>query len=664
MRLTLCPQLVQDRQVLRLVALCSLSGVLATLSFATSARDLADRVYFGGAILTMEDAQPRAEALATRKGRILAVGSKTEVMRHAGDKTEVVDLAGRALLPGFVDSHGHVVGGGLQASSANLLAPPDGEVTDIPLLQRVLRQWQATNAGAVKRLGMIIGFGYDPAQMAERRHPTAAELDAVSTELPVYLIHQSGHFGAANSRALQRAGLTAKTADPAGGIIRRLPDGSPNGVLEETAHFRALGALMGSLGNEGFEEFARAGARMWTRYGYTTAQEGRADTNSVGVIRRVAAQGGSDIDIVAYPDVLLDRDFIAANVSDQYVNRVRVGGAKLTIDGSPQGFTAWRDRPYFKPVGDYPPGYTGYAAATEAQVNDAIAWAFKHRIQILTHANGERASDVLLSAIQAAQKLYGAGRRPVLIHGQFMREDQVDTMKALGVFPSLFPMHTFYWGDWHRDHTVGPVAADDMSPTGWVMQRDMMFGTHHDAPVAFPDSMRVLSATVTRRSRSGDILGPRHRVPVETALKAMTIWPAWQHFEEDRKGSLAPGKLADLVVLSSDPTAIDPERLATLRVEQTIKEDRVVYQAPPAQARKAQRSPESPALGSDGGQAFAQALQQVATYSELMDLPVADYQRLAAWLKAAGPMHTGACLSGYLLRTMVPRQSTVLGRVD
>jgi hypothetical protein len=520
--------------------------------------------------------------VATRKGQILTVGSKTDVMRHAGKKTEVVDLTGRTLLPGFVDSHGHVIGGGLQASSANLLAPPDGDVIDIPSMQRALRRWHEANADAVKQLGMIIGFGYDPAQMAERRHPTAEELDAVATELPVYLIHQSGHFGAANSRALQRAGLTATSPDPAGGVIRRLPDGSPNGVLEETAHFLALGAMMSGLGNDSFEAFARAGASMWARYGYTTAQEGRADANSVGIIRRVAAKGGFDIDIVAYPDVLLDRNFIAANVSDKYVNGVRVGGAKLTIDGSPQGFTAWRDRPYYDPVGDYPPAYAGYGAATEAQVNDVVGWAYQNKIQLLTHSNGERATDVLLHAIRAAKKQFGPGRRNVLIHGQFMREDQVDSLKELDVFPSLFPMHTFYWGDWHREHTVGPVAADNMSPTGWLLQRGMIFGTHHDAPVAFPDSMRVLDATVTRRSRSGDILGPRHRVPVEIALKAMTIWPAWQHFEEDRKGSLAPGKLADFVVLSGDPTAIDPELLHTLRVEQTIKADRVIYRAPSA----------------------------------------------------------------------------------
>jgi len=166
----------------------------------------------------------------------------------------------------------------------------------------------------------------------------------------------------------------------------------------------------------------------------------------------------------------------------------------------------------------------------------------------------------------------------VLIHGQFLRLDQVDALKRLGVFPSLFPMHTFYWGDWHREHTVGPALADDISPTGWLLSRGMMFGTHHDAPVAFPDSMRVLDATVTRRSRSGDIVGPDQRVDVMTALKAMTIWPAWQHFEEDDKGSIAVGKLADFVILSQDPTTVDPEMLDQLRVLFTIKENVVVYE--------------------------------------------------------------------------------------
>ena len=313
--------------------------------------------------------------------------------------------------------------------------------------------------------------------------------------------------------------------------------------------------------------------------GYTTAQEGRATPSLFPIAQAVAAEGGLINDVVMYPDVLVDRDFIATNVSDVYENRLRVGGAKLTIDGSPQGFTALRDRPYHDPVGSFPPGYAGYSAATMDQVVEAIDWAFANDIQIMTHSNGEGASDMFLAAVaQATQKHGKADRRPVLIHSQFLREDQVDALQRLEVFPSLFPMHTFYWGDWHRDHTVGPVHADNIYPTGWLRQRGMIFGSHHDAPVAFPNSMRVLDATVTRRTRSGDILGPAQRVDVMTALKAMTIWPAWQHFEENTKGSIEVGKLADFVILSEDPMSIDPELLDTLQVTTTIKEDAVIFE--------------------------------------------------------------------------------------
>jgi hypothetical protein len=542
------------------------------------ASDTADTIYRGGPILTMDDAAPRAEAVAVRDGRILAVGTSDEVDEFRGAATRTVELDGRALLPGFVDSHGHVVMGGLQAMSANLLAPPDGEVKDIASLQQTLRDWMEKNADVVESTNLIVGFGYDQAQLAELRAPNRDDLDRVSSEVPIVVIHQSGHFGALNSKALAQAGITAQSEDPPGGVIRRQANGEPDGVLEENAFLGALVKLRGVLEPQHFEAFARAGAKLWTSFGYTTAQEGRAMPDTVAIARKVAAEGGFEIDVVIYPDVLVDREFIAANVSDQYENHMRVGGAKLTIDGSPQGFTALRDRPYYAPVGHYPPGYAGYAAATMEQVTDAVGWAFANGIQVLTHANGEGATDMLIAAVEAAVKEHGPGRRPVLIHGQLMREDQVDALQRLGIFPSLFPMHTFYWGDWHRDHTVGPANADDISPTGWVRKRGMMFGTHHDAPVAFPDSMRVLDATVTRRSRSGDILGPTHRVDVVTALKAMTIWPAWQHFEENDKGSIEAGKLADFVILSGDPTAVDPEMLDTLKVLATIKENRVVYE--------------------------------------------------------------------------------------
>ncbi len=559
-----------------LIVCLALGAGLAVPAFAV---EFADSVYYNGTILTMDDARPRAEAVAVKDGRILAVGNRNEILGLKGGRTETIDLEGRTLLPGFVDAHGHVMGGGLQALSANLLAPPDGEVKDIASLQSTLREWMKNNEEKVNKVNLVVGFGYDNSQLAETRHPTRDDLDAVSGEKPVVLIHQSGHIISVNSKALEIGGISAGTTNPEGGVIQRGEDGrEPNGVLEETAAFPLLLKLLGRVGAEGAKIFLKAGIDLWARFGYTTAQDGRTMPDGVQVIKAVAGEGGLKIDVVSYPDVLVARDLIKQEKSDSYVNRFRVAGAKLTIDGSPQGFTAWRDRPYYKPVGNYPPGYIGYPAATDEQVMDAVDWAFENDIQLLTHSNGEAASDQLIAFVGAANEKYGAkDRRPVLIHGQFLREDQVDSLKRLGVMPSLFPMHTFYWGDWHRDHTVGPVLADDISPTGWCVQRNMMFSTHHDAPVAFPDSMRVLDATVTRRTRSGDILGPDQRVDVMTALKAMTIWPAWQHFEEHTKGSVEAGKLADFVILDRDPTRTDPEKLDQIKVTETIKEGVSVF---------------------------------------------------------------------------------------
>ena len=216
----------------------------------------------------------------------------------------------------------------------------------------------------------------------------------------------------------------------------------------------------------------------------------------------------------------------------------------------------------------------------------AVDKAFANGWQILCHGNGDAAIDQFIEAVRSARQKYPDVRnRPVLVHGQTLRKDQVPALKELDIFPSLFPMHTFYWGDWHRESVLGPVRADNISPTGWLLEEGMMFGSHHDAPVALPDSMRVLSATVTRRSRTGDILGPTHRVPVATALKALTIWPAWQHFEEERKGSIEPGKLADFVVLSGNPLSVAEDELDDLVVLETIKEDVSIYtrhDGPPA----------------------------------------------------------------------------------
>lgn len=561
-----------------LVKVTSLLGAMLIMQPAVAA-EVADQIWSGGPILTMDDRHPRVEAIAVKDGKILALGSSEDLRQYQSKETVMQNLEGRTLLPGFVDAHGHAFMIGLQAISANLLSAPDGKVTDIASLQKTLVQWSSEHADTRKSIGMVLGFGYDDAQLAERKHPTRTDLDAVSKDVPVLIIHQSGHIGVMNSKALELAGITTDTANPDGGVVRRETNSQePNGVLEEAAFFGALAKQFSNMTADQGQTLFERGAKLLSQYGYTTGQEGRATSSIVPLMQTAAAEGRIPIDVVTYVDVMENRDFIVKNASRAYTNGFRVGGAKLTIDGSPQGFTAFRDRPYYKPPEGYRADYHGYSAVTSDQAFEAIDWAFANNVQIITHANGEAASDLLLAAIRTAKAKHPPkDRRAVLIHGQFLRKDQVASLDELDIFPSLFPMHTFYWGDWHRDRTVGPVNADDISPTGWVRERGMMFSTHHDAPVAFPDSMRVLSATVTRRTRSGDVLGPDQRVDVMTALKAMTIWPAYQHFEEGSKGSLEQGKLADFVILSADPTAIDPETLHQIKVTETIKNGKYIY---------------------------------------------------------------------------------------
>ncbi|WP_236545267.1 amidohydrolase [Tropicimonas marinistellae] len=636
-------------------------SLASAFAFGTAtAQQVADTIYEGGPILTMDDSQPRAEALAVKDGKIMAIGPLAEVLAFQGDGTELFDLDGRALLPGFVDAHGHVMLIGLQALAANLLPAPDGTVNSIPELQRVLTDYAAANDGRVNAINAIIGFGYDDSQLAELRHPTRSDLDAVSNEIPVYIIHQSGHLAVANSKALELAGFDAQSPDPAGGVIRREAGSQePNGVLEETPHFQALMKVLQNLDAKGAMTMFRAGTELAASYGYTTAQEGRATTGQAKLMAAAASGGELKIDVVAYPDVLVDRDYIAQTHSRTYADRFRVGGAKLTIDGSPQGFTAWRDRPYYNPPENFRADYSGYPAASADQVFDAVDWAFSNDIQILTHSNGEAASDVLLAAIGDAAAQHGNdNRRAVLIHGQFLREDQVDTMKGLKVFPSLFPMHTFYWGDWHRERTVGPVNGDNISPTGWVRARGMRFSTHHDAPVAFPNSMRVLDATVTRRSRSGDIIGPEHRVDVETALKAMTIWPAWQHFEEADKGSLEVGKFADLVILSEDPTAVDPELIDQIEVVHTIKEDEVIYNR--EQTRDG-RLYWRPAPG--GVDTVGEVFRSAALATEI-PAGLTGARRLIAERTAALSPHGATCVSGYVFHALSQTYAEAAATLD
>jgi len=565
---------------------CALLAVVVIAAACTKAPEAekADTIYFGGPILTMEGEAPQyAEALVVKDGKILFVGGLAEADKLAR-ATNRVDLQGKVLLPGFIDAHGHVYMAGVQKLAANLLPPPDGEGKDVASLVALLKAWQAQNAAAIEKSGWIIGFGYDDSQLAERRHPTATELDQVSVDVPVVIIHQSGHLAAMNHKGLSVAGFNAESADPPGGIIRREQDGkTPNGVLEEMAFFGPIFKVLGALDQGANERIALAGLEAYTQFGFTTAQEGRASMAASETWRRLAEEKRLPIDVAVYPDIQAEAAYLKqVGTSRAYANHFRVAGAKLSFDGSPQGKTAWLSQPYRVPPAGQPKTYAGYPAIAEAPERQRLVdLAFESNWQLLTHCNGDAASDALIEAVANAEAKFGKGdRRTVMVHAQTVREDQLDRMAELGIVPSFFSMHTYYWGDWHRDETLGKERAAHISPTGSALRRGMRFTEHHDAPVALPSALVILHTTVNRTSRSGDVIGADQRVSPFIALKSITAWAAWQYFEEDRKGTLAPGKLADLVVLDKDPTQVEPSAIRDIQVLETIKEGRTVYKAP------------------------------------------------------------------------------------
>jgi len=204
--------------------------------------------------------------------------------------------------------------------------------------------------------------------------------------------------------------------------------------------------------------------------------------------------------------------------------------------------------------------------------------AFARGWQVINHANGDAAVDQLIRAARAATEKHGpADRRTVGIHSQVIREDQLDAYRELGIIPSFFGMHTFYWGEWHRESVLGPERAARISPARSAIERGMIYTQHHDAPVALPSSTVILATQVNRTTRSGEVLGPDQRVSALDALKSITINAAYQYFEEDRKGSIEVGKLADLVILNANPLEISPEELWDLEVLETIKEGETVF---------------------------------------------------------------------------------------
>lgn len=527
------------------------------------------QVIYNGHVLTMDDTNQIAEAVSIRGDRIEAVGSSEAMLAVAEDDTVVTDLRGRTLMPGIVDAHGHFPGSGQVVFSADLNSPPIGSIESIPGLIAELKTMAERRTD-----GWILGWGYDDTLLAENRHPTREDLDKVSTTRPVAITHISGHLVAVNSLALAELDISASTPDPEGGIIQRdpgSPDGMrPNGVLEETAG-RLVIKKSFDLGIGDAVRVTTHAARTYLEQGVTTASAGGMPAALAKALGPMSRLNLFPQRVALFPlleDVeakVLDEGWRPESLAS---GRVSVPRVKIVADGSIQGYTAYLSQPYHTSFqGD--PGYRGYPSVSREDLFRQLEKLYEQRVQVAIHCNGDAAIEDALDAIAAAAEAHSWDQaRPLIIHAQMARLDQIERMAELGVTPSFFSAHTFYWGDRHIELFMGPERAANMSPARWAMEAGIRFSSHMDTPVVPMLPMQSVWSQIERRSTSGGVIGAYQRIPAMQALRAVTIDAAWQVFMDDDVGSIEAGKLADLIILSGDPlTAADVRELV---VEKTL----------------------------------------------------------------------------------------------
>ena len=515
-----------------------------------------------------QKAQPLSIAIQNKK--IVWIGSHTEAKKIQGQR---IDYNNQAILPGFIDAHGHASYLAFATQVANIASPPVGEVKTMKDLQENLKKF--IKDSNLKPGEWVMGLGYDDSLLAEQRHPTKDDLDAVSTDHPIYLIHVSAHLGAANSMGLSLANINSESNDPPGGKIRRYENSlEPNGVFEETAAYPlqqlAMSAYKDPIGS------VKKAMDIYARNGITTAQDGASSQETIALMQAADAQGMINLDIISYPigQNGLDQNLDSIDFGN-YKGRLKIGGIKLILDGSPQGKTAYLTEPYYKPPHSESDSYKGYPLIPQSEVSKWVKRYADLNIPIMAHANGDAAADMLIEAVKNAD--ITSDHRTIMIHAQTVREDQLDKMKELSIIPSYFSTHTFYWGDWHRDSVFGEDRAMRISPTKSTLNRKMPFTVHNDAPVVPPDMIRLLWSTTNRKTRSGKVLGEEQKISAYSALEAMTINAAFQHFEDDIKGSIEVGKLADLVVLSEDPLSIPVNELLELKIMATYSHGKEIF---------------------------------------------------------------------------------------
>lgn len=556
------------------------AGFLATgLSMASPAvaKDPAATLWYGGTIITMDGDKPTtAEAVVERNGAIVFVGPEAAARRAAGKDANSHDLHGATMLPGFVDAHSHFAIGLQTAGGLDLGDPQTGDTGSVPKLLAAIKQFGET----LPKGSWVVVWKYDDSALAEKRHLTRAELDAILPEHKVVLLHVSLHGLVANSAALDAAGLHDGMAPPEGGVMPSDASGKLTGLVFEKAMMPVSAVLPKPSAEMRLAALDRV-QMLYAREGFTWAQDGATTPADLTFLTSPEAQRRLKIDLALLPFAMTTLDTILQNptyVPGARFGRVKLQGIKFTVDGSPQARTAFFTRDYAlgAPDGSHP--WHG-----QPIVRDADFQALLHKVhdrgwQIFVHANGDAAIDMAIRGFDAMGITASQDRRPIVIHSQFMRPDQLPAYKRIGVGPAYFSNHTYYFADTHRRNFPSEVV-DFISPFAASRAIGLIPSNHSDFPVTPLNSRFQIWTSMARTSQTGVVSGADQRETIWNALQAMTTGPAWQVFEENRRGRIKPGLLADFVVLDRNPLTTPVDQVPQIRVLETVKEGETIWKA-------------------------------------------------------------------------------------
>ena len=537
------------------------------------------QAFFNGNIITMNDAQPKAEALLLEDGVIVAVGSNEEILDQRGDAS-LIDLGQFTVLPGFIDCHSYFC---TSYAFPRFDPSPVGKTNSVEDLIEQARLY--LDKHPVEEGQWFVGMGYDHALFSGKLHPTRYDLDRISTEIPIAMINTSGWMCVVNSKLIEVLGLTKDTPVPEGGIIYYDENGELSGQFADIAmRDTVLEKMPMPTGEYMIDAICRA-AEKYSKTGYTTVTECNFEGDLRPLMQFCTGAGLISLDVMTYTRVAGESKYILEDVATpdaEYRTHFKMAGAKIIFDGSPQIRTAWMREPYFHAPRPESDGFCGYPTFDHAEdAVNLIKECLENRWQVQLQCNGDAAIDQALDCFEIAKKEVGLKEdlRPILVHAQTIREDQLDRAQALGVLTSFFHDHVYYWGDWYANEVFGPERASRISPLASALKREMNVTIHQDCPIGPPNVMLMLHTAVNRTTRSGKPLGQEYAIDIYDALKAVTVNAAYQMFDEKIKGSLEVGKLGDMVLLDRDILTVPKETIRDIKVMATIKEGKIIYQA-------------------------------------------------------------------------------------